>query len=364
MTALDRRTLNRTTLSRQLLLDRTNTSPHEVVRRLVGLQAQDPEPPYVGLWSRVADFTKAGLTDLLHDRTVVRGTMFRGTQHLATAEDYRWLRPTLQPLLTRWQRGAFGRSTAGLDLDELTATTLDLLADGAVSRPELARALSERWPGRDPVELARSTQGLLPILHPPPEGVWGRRGPTPFVLAGQWLGGPLADDPDPERLVLRYLAAFGPASVKDVQAWSGMTRLRSVVEGLRPRLVVRRDEDGRELFDLPDAPIADPDTPAPVRFMALLDNVLVGYDDRSRLVADHQRVHLMVHPPVTVDGFVRGLWQLVRDKETGAALLDVRLFEPLSPAEEEAVTGEGLHLLRFAAPDTTDHDLHLRPLDP
>ncbi|MFE3459621.1 winged helix DNA-binding domain-containing protein [Nocardiopsis aegyptia] len=364
MTPLDRRTLNRTTLSRQLLLDRASTAPHEVVRHLVGLQAQDPEPPYVGLWSRIADFTMDGLTDLLHDRAVVRGTMFRGTQHLVTADDYRWLRPTLQPLLTRWQRGAFGRSTAGLDLDELTAAARDLLADGAVSRPELARALGERRPDRDPVELARSIQGLLPILHPPPDGVWGRRGPTPFVLAEQWLGGPLADRADPERLVLRYLAAFGPASVRDVQAWSGMTRLRSVLEGLRPRLTVRRDGDGRELFDLPDAPIADPDTPAPVRFLALLDNVLVGYDDRSRLVADHQRVHLMVHPPVTVDGFVRGLWRIERDKETGAALLDVRLFEPLSPAEEDAVTDEGLRLLRFAAPDTAEHDLRSRPLDP
>jgi hypothetical protein len=363
MTTLDRRTLNRTTLFRQFLLDRTGAAPHEVVRHLVGLQAQDPEPPYVGLWSRVADFALDGLTDLLHDRSVVRGTMFRGTQHLVTADDYRWLRPTLQPYLTRWQKGAFGRSTQGLDLDELAAATRDLLADGPVPRPELARALGERWPGRAPVELARSAQGLLPVLHPPPDGTWGRRGPTPFVLAEQWLGAPLADEPDPERLVLRYLAAFGPASVKDVQAWSGMTRMRAVVEGLRPRLAVLADEGGRELFDLPGAPIADPDAPAPVRFMALLDNALVGYDDRSRLVADHQRVHLVVHPPVTVDGFVRGLWRIERDKGTGAAVLDVRLFEPLSPAEEEAVTAEGARLLRFAAADATGHDLRLRSLE-
>lgn len=369
MDTLDRRALNRATLARQLLLERAaDRSALDVVRRLVGLQAQDPEPPYFGLWSRIADFRTDDLAALLHGRDVVRATLFRGTQHLVAADDYLWLRPTLQPMLTRWRRGAFGRGTADVDPDALAEAVRALLARGRVARPDLGRALAARWPGRDPVALARSAQGLLPVLHPPPDGLWGRRGATPFVLAEQWLGRPLAE-PRPDGLVLRYLAALGPATVRDVQAWSGMTRLKAVVEGLRPRLRVFRDEDGRELFDLPDAPRPDPGTPAPVRFLALLDNVLVGHDDRSRIVTDAQRPHVVVEAPLTVDGFVRGLWRIERPRAdarsagTGRALLDVRLFEPLSRGEEEAVAEEGERLLRRAAADADGHDLRLRALE-
>ncbi len=365
MTALDRRALNRATLSRQLLLGRTTDhTAAEVVHRLVGLQAQDPEPPYVGLWSRVRDFRIDDLTGLLHSRDVVRATLLRGTQHLVTADDYLWLRPVLHPMLTRWQKGAFGRDLPGVDPAALAAAARALLADGGLARPDLGRALAERWPGRAPVALARSVQGLLPVLHPPPDGTWGRRGATPFTLAEEWLGAPLAAEPSPDTLVLRYLAAFGPATAKDVQAWSGLTRMRAVVEGLRPRLRVLRDRDGRELFDLPDAPRPDPETPAPVRFLALLDNVLVSYDDRSRVVADHRRPHLVVEPPLTVDGFVHGLWRIERSRRGGPAVLDVRLFAPLTPAQEEAVTEEGARLLRFAAADAEGHDIRLRPLEP
>ena len=368
---LDRRALNRATLARQLLLERTRDTALSVVRRLVGLQAQDPEPPYFGLWSRIEDFRVDDLTGLLHSRDVVRATLLRGTQHLVTADDYLWLRPALQPMLTRWQKGAFGKATAGIDPDELADAARGILARGRVSRPELGRALSERWPGRDPVGLARSAQGLLPVLHPPPDGTWGRRGTTPFVLADRWLGRPLVADPSPDDLVLRYLAAFGPASVRDVQAWSGMTRLRAVVDGLRPRLSVFRGEDGRELFDLPDAPRPDPDTPAPVRFLALLDNVLVGHHDRSRIVEDARRPYVVVEAPLTVDGFVRGLWRIERPAGRSRAgrggedraVLDVRLFTPLTPAEAEAVAQEGERLLRLAAGDAGDHDLRVRPLD-
>jgi hypothetical protein len=205
------------------------------------------------------------------------------------------------------------------------------------------------------VALARSVQGLLPVVHPPPDGTWGRRGTTPFALAGHWLGEAAPTAFSSGDLVLRYLAAFGPASVKDVQAWSGMTRLREVVEGLRPALRTFRGEDGGELWDLPDAPRPDPDTPAPVRFLAALDNVVLGHADRSRLMTADQRPHVIVDAALTVDGFVRGLWAVRRSKDV--ATLVVRLFAPLSGAEEADVAEEGGRLLRFTAGDAASHEI-------
>ncbi|GAA4227048.1 hypothetical protein FHR32_002480 [Streptosporangium album] len=362
MEILTRRHLNRATLERQLLLRRTDASALQVIECLVGLQAQDPDPPYVGLWTRSAGFHLDDLTRLLHQRKVVRATLFRGTQHLVTADDYLWVRPLLQPMLDRWQKGAFGGSTAGLDLAELTAAARAILGQGTVSRPELGRALAERWPGRDPIALARSAQGLLPIVHPPPDGTWGRRGTTPFALADQWLDRPPAEEPSARELVLRYLAAFGPASVKDIQAWSGMTRLREVVEPLRPQLRIFQNEAGGELFDLPDAPRPDPDVPAPVRFLAALDNVVLAYADRTRMMADERRKHTIVEAAMTVDGFVRGLWAVKRGKESTATLV-VKLFEPLGRRDEAIVTEEGARLLCFAAADADDHDIRFHSVD-
>lgn len=361
MTILTRRSLNRATLERQLLLRRANVSAHTVIERLVGLQAQDPDPPYIGLWSRIAAFQLDDLTQLLYQRKVVRATLFRGTQHLVTADDYLWLRPLLQPMLDRWQKGGFGKLTAGLDLTELAAVVRTILGQDTVARPDLGRALVERWPGRDPVALARSAQGLLPVVHPPPDGTWGRRGTTPFTLADQWLNRPLAGEPSARDLILRYLAAFGPATVKDVQAWSGMTRLREAVESIRSQLCVFLDEAGQELFDLPEAPRPGQDVPAPVRFLAALDNVVLGHADRTRMMTDEQRKHVIVDAAMTVDGFVHGLWTIKRAKST--ATLVVRLFKTLSSTQRAAVIEEGASLLRFAAGDADSHDIRFQPVD-
>jgi hypothetical protein len=358
-TRLTRRQLNRATLERQHLLCRSDLTALDMITHLVGLQGQDPEPPYVGLWNRIAGFAIDELADLLHKREVVRGTLFRGTQHLVPAEDYRWLRPLLQPMLDGRRQGSFARQTAGLDMAKLASTARTLLDEGPLTRPELGRALARRWPDRDPVVLGWCAQGLLPIVHPPPDGVWGRRGPTPFELAERWLGGPLDPDPSPARLIPRYLAAFGPATVRDVQAFSGLTRLREVVEPLRPELRVFTDEAGRELYDLPDAPRPDPDVPAPVRFLASLDNVVLGHADRSRLMDEEARRYVGFEPAVTVDGMVRGFWRI--RTEAGAATLTVRLLAPLSPAEQADLADEGTRLLTFAAPDANHHDLRFEP---
>ncbi|MET8575831.1 winged helix DNA-binding domain-containing protein [Streptomyces sp. NPDC005012] len=357
---LTRRRLNRATLARQLLTARAELSAEAVIEQVAGVQAQDPAPPYIGLWNRIDGFRKEDLATLLEVRSVVRATLHRGTQHLVTAEDYLWLRPTLEPMLRVWRKGAFGRLTAGVDLEDLAEDARSELSGRIVSRPELGRALAARRPGHDPVALARSVQALLPVLHPPPDGLWGRRGPTPFALTQDWLGRAPADAPDPARLVRRHLAAFGPATVKDVQAWSGATRLREVVEELRPGLREFRGEDGEELFDLPDAPLPAEDLPAPVRFLALLDDVVLAHADRSRLMTAERRRHLVVEPALLVDGFVRGLWSLAREPD-GRAELTVRLFSPLSRREREETAEEGAALLRFAAPEADRHAIRFTP---
>lgn len=356
---LTTRRLNRATLHRQLLLRREATPALDVVEHLVGLQGQDPDPPYIGLWNRIAGFRHDELTALIEDRRVARATLYRGTQHLVATEDYRRLRPLLAPVLDARRRGAFAKLTAGVDLAELAAAARDALGDGVLTRSELGRRLAERWPDVEPVWLGRSVQHLLPIVHPHPDGTWGRRGPTPFMLAEPWLGGPLDDDPDPRWLVRRYLAAFGPASVADVAAWSGMTRLREVVDAMRPELRAFRDERGRELVDLPDAPLPPEDVPAPVRFLAPLDNVLLAYADRTRVVAEQERPLVGFENAVTVDGFVHGFWRFVR--EPGRVTLAVRVHRPLPAAALADVEAEGLRLLAFATPDADAHAVRFDP---
>jgi hypothetical protein len=342
---LSDRVLNRTTLSRQLLLERRPVPAADVLELLVGLQGQDPELPYIGLWNRIDGFAHDELTRLLADRAVVRATLFRGTQHLLPTPDYRWIRPLLQPLLDRMGRTFFQQWTAGVDPAELAAEARRVLGTATLTRPELGRALAERWPQHEGVWLARAAQAALPVLHPYPDGTWGRRGPTPFALAEHWLDEPFDHRRDVSDLILRYLAGFGPASVRDMQAWSGLTRLREVFDRLRPRLRTYRSAAGTELFDLPDRTPADPDLPAPVRFLPGFDNVTFGYADRTRIIADAHRPYLVAEAALTVDGVVRGVWTLRR------GTLTVTLFAPLTGAEETEVRAEADALLRFAEPD-------------
>jgi hypothetical protein len=358
---LGRRALGRATLERQLLLRRWDLPVTEAVRRLAGLNAQDPEPSYIGLWARLAGFEHDALTRALYDRSVVRSTLLRGTQHLVTAADYLAWRPLLQPVLDRIQRGGFGRATAGVDLEALAASARQLLAERPLTRPELGRLLAEQWPGHEPRALAWSAQYLLPLVHPPPSGTWGRHGPTPYVLAESWLGRPLPAASSPEGMVERYLAAFGPASVNDLQAWSGLTRLREPVERLGAELRRFRDGHGRQLYDLPDAPRPDPDTPAPARFLPAVDNLLLAHDDRTRVMTDEHRrrvcVGAVVEPTVLVDGQVVAVWRIARER--GGAVLEVELLTRLSGTDRTSVAQEGMRLLDFAAADAGGRDVRV-----
>ncbi|HSL64051.1 MAG TPA: winged helix DNA-binding domain-containing protein [Gaiellaceae bacterium] len=359
--------LSRATLARQHLLRRTELSPLGAVEHLVGLQAQVPRDPYTALWSRLAGFQPDELSRLLEERRVVRTTVMRGTIHLVTADDALLLRPLVQPVLDRElvRHRDFSLLLRGVDLDPVLAVARAVLAEPR-SGPQLRAALAERFPRHDPAALAYACRCLLPLVQVPPRGLWGRSGGVVTATAEAWLGRPLATRPSLEDVLLRYLAAFGPASVADAATWSRLTGLRAVLDRLRPRLRAFRDERGRELLDLPDAPRPEPETPAPTRFLPEYDNVLLSHADRSRFVSPEDRDAIARawrtgSGSLLVDGRLRGLWRLERD--SGSAALGVRHAGRLPQRAAAAVAAEGRRLLRFAAADADEHEVHLAALD-
>ncbi len=360
---LGQRALNRALLERQLLLQRASVAPLQAIGHLAGMQAQAPKAPYVGLWTRLAGFRPAELARLMTERAVVRTHLMRNTVHLVTARDCLAAGELFQPVSARhFASSPFAPNVAGVDLPALLEAGRALLAEQPRTRAELGRLLGERWPGRDPASLAYAITHLVPTVQVPPRGIWGAAGPAAFTTTEAWLGGPPAPGSSPDALVLRYLTAFGPATIMDVQAWSGLTRLSEVAERLRPRLRTFRDLRGRELLDLPDAPRPDPDTPAPPRFLPEYDNVLLSHADRARVIPVRRSVPL---PPglggtsgtVLVDGFWQATWKLNRTQ--GAATLQVKPFARLSPEQAAAVAEEGERLLDFAAANADTHDVHI-----
>ncbi|HEX8273062.1 MAG TPA: winged helix DNA-binding domain-containing protein [Longimicrobiaceae bacterium] len=357
---LDRRALNRALLARQGLLRRWTIPAAEAVERLAGMQSQAPDPPYYGLWTRLEGFRPEELSRLLEERAVVRIALMRSTIHLVTARDCLALRPLLQPVLERAHKATYGKRMEGVDATELADAARALTGERPRTFAEIGAALAERWPGRDPAALSGAARALLALVQVPPRGLWGRSGPAAHTTAEAWLGRPLDTAASLDDLVLRYLAAFGPAAVADAQTWSGLTRLRDAFERLRPRLLAFRDEAGRELFDLPDAPRPDPDTAAPARYMADWDNVFLSHADRTRVVSEEHRRRIFtpngIFPgTVLVDGFVAGTWKLERSR--GAATLRVEPFAPLPAADEAALNEEGERLLAFAAEDAPTREV-------
>lgn len=349
-TVLGRRALNRALLARQMLLCRWNVSAAEAIERLAGMQAQSPNPPYVGLWTRLDGFHHNDLAQLLIERQAVRIAMMRSTVHLVTARDCLRLRPVLQPVQDRALSGNYAPNLVGMDIEELVTTGRTLLEERPMTIAELGQALNERWPERDATSMAYAIRNYAPLVQLPPRGVWGVGGQAICTTAESWLGRPLEAGPAPDEMILRYLAAFGPATVQDIQTWSGLTRLRDVVDRLRPRLCTFRNEQGKELFDLPDAPRPDPDTPAPARFMPEFDNILLSHADRTRIIPAAHRHWLssrngMVPGTVLLDGFVAGLWKAERARKNVSIVIEP--FECLSKIDRDALTEEGECLARF-----------------
>ncbi|MEV5571041.1 winged helix DNA-binding domain-containing protein [Spirillospora sp. NPDC052269] len=354
---LGRRELNRALLARQLLLRRHRMGVLETIEHLVGMQAQAPNPPYLGLWTRLEEFDFDEPGRLLHERQAVRMVLMRGTLHLVSARDALSIRPLTQAVLDGYLRT---QSTVhgldGADLDAVRETVRELLIAEPLSDKQVREALAERFPGYGPADLNWAARCMLPLVQVPPRGVWGSSGLARHTVLDAWLDAPLAE-PDVEALVLRYLAAFGPASVADAQHWSGLTRLGEVFGRLEPRLLTFRDEAGRVLYDVPDAPRPDADTPSPVRFVPEFDNLTLSHADRARIVSDEHRKRLftvngIIRAAVLVDGFVRGMWKA--EAKRGAATLRIEEFEPISDTTREELTAEGLRLLDAAYPKAAD----------
>jgi hypothetical protein len=359
------RELNRATLERQMLLRRRKLPALDAIEHLVGMQAQAPSPPYVGLWTRLEGFHPDELGCLITERRAVRIALMRNTVHLVSARDCLALRPLMQPVLNRtlYSTRANRAHLDGMDIEALVAAGRALLEEKPRTAKELGKLLQERWPERDSASLARAIRHLLPLVQVPPRGVWGESGPAAHTTAESWLGRPLDPSPSIEDIVLRYLGAFGPATVKDVQTWSGLSRLGEVVERLRPRLRIFSDESGKELFDVPDVPMPDPDAPAPPRFLPEFDNLILSHADRTRFIAEENRRALtskngMVPASVLVDGFVRGTWKTERSR--GRATLEIKPFEPLAKEHRAVLVEEGERLVRF----TGAEDFEIRFAEP
>ncbi|MFI0821148.1 winged helix DNA-binding domain-containing protein [Streptomyces sp. NPDC021098] len=357
MTVLDNRALGRATLARQLLLDRADLPVLDAVAHLGGLQAQEPQAPFTGLWSRLRAFDPAALDGLLTGRRVVRTHLMRRTVHLVTAADALAWRARHDAMLRQRVTGVYRRELAGVDLAELAAATRAVLADGEPrSMPEVARALADRWPAPGPKALGEmAIAALVPAVQLPPRGLWRRASGVRYTPYARWLGrdidppAPPGTDPVGAALVRRYLAGFGPAASADLRAWCGLAGLPAAVAAVRGELVTFRDTRGRELLDLPDAPRPDPGTPAPVRFLPAFDNAILGYHDRGRIIDDaHRGLSVAGARVVLVDGRAAATWT------ADAGTVAVTPLRGLSRAERTAVAEEGRSVSSFLSDGDSD----------
>jgi hypothetical protein len=355
--ALTRLALNRALLQRQMLLQRVDATAEQAMEHLVGMQAQVPADPYIGLWTRLARFGTDELAALLEQRRAVRATtMLRTTIHLFSARDALALRPVLQPVAERAFRSSpFARALVDVPIDEVVAEGRRILADKPLTMGELGRRLARRWPHRDPGPLSYAVRYLVPLVQIPPRGIWGRSGQPVCALTERWLDLAPPVRVSVDQLVIRYLAAFGPATAADVRTWSWLAGIRAVLDRLRPRLRIFRDEAGRELFDVQDGPLPDPATPAPVRFLPEYDNILLSHSDRSRILLAEHRGQPSMKGFILVDGFARATWQVAH---TGhAATLQVHLYEPIARPDRAELHDEGERLLAFIQPTASTRRL-------
>ena len=349
---MDSRGQNRALLARQLLLERCALPVADVVETMVGLQSQAPQAHYAGLWSRIEGFDPAAASDLLACRALVRIALMRGTIHLVTAADARFLRPLVQPVLERGLANALGPGAA-VELEDLAVAARALVEERPRTPSELGAELAARWPGVASDRLSLAARAVLPLVQVPPRGLWGGSGAARHTTFEHWLGAPLDKQPSVDRLVLRYLAAYGPATPADAQAWSGLTRLREVFERLAPSLVTLRADDGSALYDLPDAPRPGPDHDAPVRLLAEFDNLLLAHARRDHVVDDaHRRAIFTVNGvlprTVLVDGRVAGTW--TSEVSAGRCSVRVAAFAPLPARVRDEVEREARGYLSMAAP--------------
>jgi hypothetical protein len=362
---LDRRALNRALLARQFLLERRRASAASTVERLVGMQAQAPNLPYVGLWARLVNFRKEELSRLMETRGAVRISLMRNTIHLVTSRDAFALKPLFTPFGERGfvHASPWGKGMTEQDLVDIREFGAGFMGEKPHTVAELAKRMAQRFPNRDPLAMAYGVRYMVPLVFTTPRGIWGASGPVALTTFKKWLGAPPGPEIDHEQLVLRYLAAFGPASAADFRAWSGLS-MRPVFERMRPKLTAFRSEKGTELFDLPRAPRPGGDIDVPVRLIPDYDNILLAHADRTRIMPAGRHLGMfssngVMQGAVLIDGFVRALWVPRKN------LLEVSPFvTPLSRAQRDEVSAEGRRLLEFLAPDEPRHEVRFLPPRP
>jgi hypothetical protein len=344
-----------------MLLAREEVTAVAAVERLIGMQAQVARPPFVGLWTRVHGFRRADLAGALHRREIVRVTAMRSTLHIMSTADYVALRGSLQPALARATHAILRGRAASIDLEMLDAEARAFFGAAPATFDALRGHLRRRFPDADERAMAYAIRNHLPLVQVPTDGAWAFPAAADFALADSWLSRRISTEATTgERLVLRYLAAFGPATPGDAQAWSGLPGLRDVFEMLRPSLVTFRDARKRELFDLPNAPRPDEDTSAPVRFVPDFDNLVLSHDDRSRIIADAHRSrvtlkNLQVRATFLVDGLVAGTWRSERKRK--AAVLVIEPFGTVPRRARAGLEQEADALLAFLEEDADVRDV-------
>jgi hypothetical protein len=311
---LSARQLNRTLLHRQQLLERSGATPAEMVRHLVGLQAQENLPPFLSLAARLTTFDPHDVTAGLEDRSLVRFLTMRGTVHLLVADDALMLRQWTAPVHEREIKISQSIAEArDVDREAFLVALSELLADGPLPQKALGTALAERFRGVPATKLGQLARSTAPLVQCPPRGTWKGSGGVVYQYVDRWLGRPLVD-PDVQEIVRRYLRAYGPATAADVTAWSGVTRLAPVLKAMAD-LVVHEDEQGKPLFDVPEGELADEDAPAPVRLLGQYDNVWLSHAGRDRVTTPESRTSWMgvnggMASTLFADGMLTGLWRV------------------------------------------------------
>jgi DNA glycosylase AlkZ-like len=350
---LSARQLNRALLARQLLLERSRMPLGRALERVGGLQAQYAPSPYIRLWSMIDGFELGDLTRALERKRAVQGTLMRSTIHIVSPRDYWHFAAGIGPSRQEWWLRTWGRNVPDVNLDDTALELRDALAGRTWHRKELDALLREKgstiWSG-----------AWIPVVRLPPSGTWAHRRADLFRLASEWLvPEDVSEDVGLERLLRRYLAAFGPTTLADAADWAGVARPKLVRVAERVQVRTFRDEHGKELLDLPRAPLPTGDTPAPVRFLGTWDAVLLVHVRRTQVLPERFRplVFSTKNPQSVatflVDGAVAGAWRVERAKQK--ATLRLEPFEQLPRGARRELRDDGERLVRFHEPDATSY---------
>lgn len=341
--------LNRATLARQLLLGRKSLSVTDAVRRVVALQAQEPASPYLALWNRLSGFDPEDLDIAFASHEVVKATLMRVTLHAVHAEDYRTFREAMEPILRASRLNDKRFKVSGLTVADAHAVIPDLLE--YADRPRTAKEM-EAWVEQRLGEPAPGAwwglRQYAPLVHAPSGRPWSFGPRKSYIAARSWplLADSGASAAGLQALIKRYLAGFGPASMADVAQFTMVYRplVKEALNVLASELERLEGPDGRELYDIPGAPRPDEATPAPPRLLGMWDSILLAYLDRSRVIPPEYRTRVTrsngdVLPTLLVDGYVAGVWRVVKGG------IEATAFHPLPEDVWEQLAGEARSLL-------------------